>query len=77
MKLNGTHQLLEYADGVNLLGDNVHTTKKNRENLIDATKEDGLEVNAEKTKYMLLSRHQNAGKNHRKHIASILKKSND
>jgi hypothetical protein len=29
--------------------------------LIDASKEVGLEVNTEKTKYMLLSRHQNAG----------------
>jgi hypothetical protein len=34
------------------------------ETLIDASKKVGLEVNAEKTKYMLLSRHQNAGKNH-------------
>jgi hypothetical protein len=32
--------------------------------LINASKEVGLEVNAEKTKYMLLSRHQNAGQNH-------------
>jgi hypothetical protein len=32
--------------------------------LIDASKEVGLEVNTEKTKYMLLSRHQNAGQNH-------------
>jgi hypothetical protein len=30
-------------------------------NIIDANKEVGLEVNADKTKYMLLSRHQNAG----------------
>jgi hypothetical protein len=33
------------------------------ETLIDATKEVGLEINAEKTKYMLLSRHQNVGQN--------------
>jgi hypothetical protein len=32
--------------------------------LIDDGKEVGLEVNAEKTKYMLLSRHQNTGKNY-------------
>jgi hypothetical protein len=32
--------------------------------LLDASKEIGLEVNAEKTKYMSLSRHQNAGQNH-------------
>jgi hypothetical protein len=59
LKLNGTHQLLVYADDVNLLGDNVDAIKKNMETLIDASKEVGLEVNTEKTKYMLLSRHQN------------------
>jgi hypothetical protein len=31
LKLNGTHQLLIYADDVNLLGDNIDTTKKNIE----------------------------------------------
>jgi outer membrane cobalamin receptor len=41
-----------YADDVNLLGDNIDTTKKNTETLIDATKVTGLEVNAEKTKYV-------------------------
>jgi hypothetical protein len=38
-------------------------TEKNRETLIDASKEVGLEINVEKSKYMLLSRHQNAGQN--------------
>jgi hypothetical protein len=63
LELNGTHQLLVYADDVNMLGDSVDTIKKNTQTLIDATKEFGLELNAEKTKYMLLSRHQNAGQN--------------
>jgi hypothetical protein len=49
---------------VNLLGDNIDTIKKNTQTLIDASKEVSLEVNAEKTKYMLLSRHQNAVQNH-------------
>jgi hypothetical protein len=53
LKLNGTHQLLAYADDVNLLGDNIDTINKNTETLIDASKEVGLEVNIEKTKYML------------------------
>jgi hypothetical protein len=63
LKLNGTYQLLVYADDVNLLGDDTAIVKKNTETLIDASKEVGLEVNTEKTKYMLLSRHQNARQN--------------
>jgi hypothetical protein len=63
LKLNGTHQLLAYADDVNLLGDDTDTIKKTTETLIDASKEVGLEINAEKTKYMLLSRHENIGQN--------------
>jgi hypothetical protein len=55
---------------VNLLGDNIDAIKKNMEILIDASKEVGLEVNTEKSKYMLLSRHQNAGQNHDIHIAA-------
>jgi hypothetical protein len=62
LKLNGTHQLLAYA-GVNLMGDNIDTIKKNTKTLIDASKEIGLEINVEKTKYMLISRHQNVGQN--------------
>jgi hypothetical protein len=70
LKQNGTHQLLVHADDVNLLGDNIVIIKKNTETLIDANKEVGLEVNTEKTKYMLLSRHQNAGQNHDIKIAN-------
>jgi hypothetical protein len=61
LKLNGTHQLLVYANDVNLLGDIKDTIKRNTQTLIDANKEIGLEVNTEKTKYMLLSHHQTAG----------------
>jgi hypothetical protein len=53
--------LLVYADDVNLLGHNIETIK-NTETSTDVSKKVGLEVNAEKTKYILLSRHQNAGK---------------
>jgi hypothetical protein len=55
LELNGTHQLLVYAD-VNLLGDSIDTIKKNTQTLIDTGK----------TKYMLLSPHHNAGQNHNK-----------
>jgi hypothetical protein len=55
LKLNGIHQLLAYADDVNLLGDNIDAIEKNTETLFDASKEVGLEINVEKTKYMLLS----------------------
>jgi hypothetical protein len=63
LKLNGTHQLLAYADDVNLLGNNIDYIKKNIETLIDASREDSLEINIQKTKYMLLFCHQNAGQN--------------
>jgi hypothetical protein len=59
-KLSGTLQLLVYADDANLLGDNTETIQKNTETLNDISKQVGLEVNAEKTWYMLLSHHQNA-----------------
>jgi hypothetical protein len=64
LKLNGAHKLLVYADDVNILGDNIDAIKKNTETLIDASKGVGLEGTAEKTIYMLLTRHQNAGRNH-------------
>jgi hypothetical protein len=45
LKLIGTHQLLAYADDVNLLGDNIDCIKKNKGSLIYASKEIGLEIN--------------------------------
>jgi hypothetical protein len=53
--LNGTHQLLVYADDVNILGGSVHAIKKNTGALVVASKKVGLEVSAEKTKYMVMS----------------------
>jgi hypothetical protein len=44
LKLNGTHQLLVNADYINLLGENIDTTKENTEILIDASKEVALEA---------------------------------
>ena len=53
MKLNATHQVVAYADDVNILGGSLRTVKENAEFLVVATKEIGLEVNADKTKYMV------------------------
>ena len=61
LKLNGTHQLLAYADDVNILEGSKHMVKENAEALVVATKETGLQVNADKTKYMVTSREQTAG----------------
>jgi len=62
--LFGTHQLLAYADDVNILGGGIHILKENAEALVAATREIGLEVSADKDKYMVMSRDQNAGQNH-------------
>jgi len=62
LKLNGTHQLPVYADDVNILGGSLLPVKENTDALIVASKEIGLEVNADETKYMVMSREQNADK---------------
>jgi len=49
LKLNGTHQLLVYADDVSILEGCLYTIEKNTEALVVTSKEIGLEVNADKT----------------------------
>jgi len=61
LKLSGTHQLVVYADDVNILGGSVHTVKGNGEAVVVVSMETGQEVNADKSKYMVMSRDQNAG----------------
>jgi len=64
LKLNDTQQLLVYADDVNTFGGRVDTITENSEALVVASMKIGLEVNADRTKYMVMSRDQNAGRNH-------------
>ena len=61
LKLNGAHQLLVYTDDVRILGGSIHTIKENAESLVVASKKIGLEVNADKTKYVVMSQDQNSG----------------
>jgi hypothetical protein len=64
LKLNSTPQPLVYADDLNILGGSTGTIKKNTKALADCNNEIGLEVTAEKTKYIVMSRDQKAGHNH-------------
>jgi hypothetical protein len=64
LKLNGTHQPFVYADDVNMLGGSVRAIKESAESLLVVSKGIGLEVNAEKTKCMVMSRDQTAGRSH-------------
>jgi hypothetical protein len=68
--LNGIHQLLVYADDVNVLGGSIHNIRKHTEALVIAIRKISLEANAEKTKYMVTSQDQNAEQNSNIHIGN-------
>jgi hypothetical protein len=69
LKLNGTQQLSAYAGDVNIVGENIDTIKINTDALLDISKEVGLEVNPEKTKYVLIPHSLKLGQNHSIKIA--------
>jgi hypothetical protein len=72
-ELNVTHQILVYADDVNLLADGVNTIiRENSETLLEASRDIGLEINTERTKYMIMSGHPNSGQNQNIRIANEL-----
>jgi len=69
LELNGLDQFLICADDVYPLGKNINTMKRNKEVLVDASKQVGLKVSAQKTKYMFMSHHQNARQSHNMNTA--------
>ncbi|KAJ4445033.1 hypothetical protein ANN_06832 [Periplaneta americana] len=71
LELNGLHQRLVYTNDVNMLGENPHTIRENTEILLEANKAIGLEVNPEKTKYMIMSRDHNIVRNRNIKIGSL------
>ena len=64
LKLNDTHHLSVYVDDANILGGRVHNVKKNGGAFLVCSKDNGLEVAADKTEYMVMSRDQNAELSH-------------
>jgi hypothetical protein len=71
-ELNGTHQLLVYADDVNLIEDNINIITENIETLLEARRDIGLEINTQTTKYIIMSHHSNSEQDQNIRIANEL-----
>ena len=71
MKLNGTHRLLVYVDDVTVLVVIVCAIQENAKSLVVVDRETGLEVNADKNKYVDMSRDQNALRSRRKSLIIV------
>jgi hypothetical protein len=69
-ELIGTHQLLDYADNVSIFSKNINTINKNTGALLECIRCVGLEVDTEKTKYIVVFLHQNTGQNNNLLIAN-------
>jgi len=67
--LDGTHQLVDYADNV-ILVKSLITINRNTEAMLEVSREVGLEVNLDKIKYIFMSHHQNVGQNYNLVIAN-------
>jgi hypothetical protein len=64
--LNGTCHLLFCADDIDLLDDSINTTEENTEILLQTSRDVGLEINAEKTKYISFPVIRNQDKSRKK-----------
>ena len=63
LEFSGKHQLLIYADGVNMLEENLQTVRKSIEIHLKTSKDIAFEVNSGETKYVITSREQNVVQN--------------
>jgi hypothetical protein len=61
-----------YADYVDLLGDSINTIKENTKTLLESSRDIGLQINTEKTKYMIMSCHLNSEQNQNIRIGNEL-----